>query len=430
MADTPKKAANPATGSRDGVAKWSRKNRAPVILLSVDGKPANDLLRLCTKFTFKRCLGKSTECSITFRNDTRTLLDDKRLFPNQTWKIRFGYWDDLSPVHEMIIRLVDPDYGMKATVTVTLFDSLLNASTKSSGKNWGKVSSTTVAKAIAKKNGWKFSGDDSKDVPTKSWIQPNDVNDVRFIRDLAAMVDFEVFLDGSPPTLFYRKKQYESGPKGILTYFDDPSEDSYVKRFNPKVKSLGPVQAGVASTDAEKGKGKKGTVDKPKGASMAVYVNLGDKTPTSRDLVIAPASAKKDVSKPAPSNSDTKRLAEVARQQMLDKCNEADSDHPLTPSLSAGSIYEWRGIDKQVNGKWYVYEETHSISGNSSDTKISWKRNATNKGNDKNNNVNNKKSDGALSKNAKIEVVAGRTGAEAFRYIPPGVSDSSNKSAR
>jgi hypothetical protein len=306
------------------------------------------------------------------------------------WHFRFGFFSDLSDIKRGFIRQIAPVYKQEKEVTVTLYDTLLNLSTKSSGKNWGRVSSSTIAKAIAKQHGLLFAGDDSKDIPKKAWVQPSDMNDVRFLRDLAAMTDFEVFVDGVPPTLFFRKKPYGKAPKARLIYYDDPTENSYVLEFAPKVKSLGPIQAGVTGTNSDKGKGDKMIGDdvSHKTPSLSVYLNYGDHG-VAGSSIGASSSSKKDVSNPAPSNVSTKALVDTWRQQMFDKANEAHSRHPLTPSITAGDIFEWGGLERQLNGKWYAFEEHHEIHATSNQTSIVWKRNATGQGTKKADNVNN-----------------------------------------
>jgi hypothetical protein len=100
------------------------------------------------------------------------------------------------------------------------------------------------------------------------------------------------------------------------------------------------------------------------------------------------------VTKAAASGADVQGLAHAARQQMLDKANEATSEHPLTPSLVAGKLYVWAGIEKQVNGKWDAKEANHQISGTGSSTTVTWKRNAKGAGDDPSKKQNNKGEEG------------------------------------
>lgn len=379
--------------TRQGSSSWSRRNFAPVIFLSIDptghndpgsAKAADDLLRQLIDFSHKRHLAKAAETHFKFRNDDRKLLDDPRLLPNTLWQFRFGFLNDISPIINGYIRNLEPVYADRRTVTVTLYDSTATLSTKSSGKNWGKVSTSTIAQAIAKKHGLKFAGEDSKDAQKKAWIQPNNTNDIQYLRDLAVLIDFEVFVDGNPATLYYRKKPYDQAPRGELVYYDDPSEFSYVKSFAPKVKSLGPIATSVSGTDSDKGKNVKTETTGQGPSALDVQFTLGDQGIKGVDVI-----RKKDVSVHAPSGHKPEQLVQAARQQILDKCNEAHSTHMLTPSISAGAIYTWRGMEKSVNGKWYCLEEHHTISGTGYGTTAQWKRNAAGEGGEKAKNVNN-----------------------------------------
>lgn len=408
-----KKAAAAPTGV--GKGNWSRRNFAPVIFLSIEEngvfKDADDLYGKMTSFKVKEQLTKATETHITFRNDDIELAEDPRFLANTVWKFRFGYYNDLSPIMVGIIRNIEPEYGEKATIKVTLYDYTLNASQTSSAKNWGKIKTNEIAKQIAKKHNMKASVDDSNDLPKKAWIQPSDLNDIQFLRDLAALIDFEVYVSDDPPTLFYRKKAYDASPKGQLIYYNDPSEFAYLKSFKPKVTSLGPYNSGVKGTDAEKGKGDKATVGDGSKQSPGLgnrdnyRVLIGRQRDTgtgggqSAEVVVKPVATS------APANTNTQKLAQVKRQQILDKANEATSEHPLTPSLSKGLIFEILGIEKPLAGKWYVYEADHEITGTNAGTRVTWKRNSTN-GNKNQQNVNNKNAGG--SGNAGPHVIVGR----------------------
>lgn len=411
------KGGSPApTKPRAGEGAWSRRNTSPVILLNVLGKSADDLLNRLIRFHFKEHLGKATEIKLDFRNDDRLLLEDPRTLPNQKWEIRFGFLDDISPVITGYIRDVEPSYADRRTVSLTLYDGTLTLSKTSRGKNWGKVPTSDIAKAIAKAHGLKAAVEPSNDTPKQAWVQPNDVNDIRYLRDLAVQIDFEVFMDGTPETLVYRKKAYDRVPKAVITYFDDGSERAFLKSFKPKVKSLGPLSTSASGTDAKKGKGDKGA-ETGKSVRMAAVANYNQSGVA--DQVIA-ASSKQDVSKPVPANTDTKKLAEVHRNQMLDRSNEASSSHALTPSLRRGDIYELRGLDKQLNGKWYIVGVTHEMSGSSHSTSVEWKRDSTNGKGKKNGNVNNKDAANGGPKPGVVQAVYGGTGVVDNNVIPAG----------
>jgi hypothetical protein len=380
-------------------------------MLDIGGKSASDLLQYCTSFSYKQSKAKAAETKLVFRNDDRKLLDDPRTFPNTAWLFRFGFFEDLSPITLAYVREVAPVYADRRIVTFTLFDSSLNMSAKSSAKNWGKIPSSEIAKAIAKNHGFSGRIDDSNDKPAKAFVQPQAVNDIQYLRDLAALIDFEVYVDGSPAVLYYCKKQYDRAPKKTLIYYDDPGEYGYVLSFTPKVKGLGPMNSGVSATskDGKEAKGAKtadGDGKTPALGGHVVRLGMVNGTGSSMGVyrggehVQATVVTVKDkgVSKGAPSGAKTSQLVQAYRHQILDQANEASSEHPLTPSIRIGEIYEWAGIEKQLSGKWYVQEVTHEISGNKCSTKVTWKRNAKGKGDGKTKNQNNKKGEGDIAK--------------------------------
>lgn len=383
-----------APNAKAGKGGWSRRNYAPVLYLFIEGKDASDLLKYCTKFTYKRSQDKAAETTFEFRNDNRKLLDDPRLFPNRKWQFRFGFYDDMSPIHSGVIRAVAPEYADKRTVKITVVDATAIVGANSSQKNWGTITSTEIARAIAKKHNLGFSGDDSKDKPKKAFIQPGNTNDIQYLRDLAAEIAFEVFVAGTPQVLYYRKKPYDAAPRATLTYYDDPTEFSYVKNFKPKIDMKG-VSGASGVSGATTGPGGAAGAKKKAGkeadlAKTVVDINGGTGQATA---YVPPPSrdANKGVTKPTPNGGGSGGLAAAARSQQLDKVNEADSDHPLTAAIEPGNSYEWRGIEKQLNGKWYCNEITCEISGTGASTKATWKRNSSNgKGAGSGNGANNK----------------------------------------
>lgn len=372
---------------------WSRANDGPVLFLSILGQDASDLLSALTSFKFSKSLAKAAETTFVFRNDDRTLLSDPRTFPNQTWKFRFGLRDDLSPIITAVIRDVEPDYADKCSVTLKLYDSSLTLAGNSSGKNWGKIQSSDIAKKIATSRGLKAKVDPSKDVPQKAWVQPSDINDLQYLRDLAAAIDFELFVEGE--FLIYRKKPYGSAPVRVITYYTDQTEQSFVKSCKPKIKGLGPVKSGAASTDK---KDSTKTGDKSNTALSGYKQSLEGEHGDDAGLSYEPAVPADGVTQKAPTGANASGMAHANRQQMLDQCNEMSSDHIFTPSLWPGQSYTWAGLDAQLNGKWYADKLDCDMSGTALTTKVDWKRNSKNKsttdGKDKNKNANNKDADG------------------------------------
>lgn len=423
---------------------WTRRNFAPVLFLSIDDESADDLLRRVTSFTYKKSLDKAAETKFTFRNDDLSLMQDKRFYMNVRWRFRYGYFNDLSPIITGIVRQLEPDYEERRMVTVTLYDDASSMGKKSSGRNWGRVPSSQIAEQIAKRYGLGCQADPSNDQPKKAWVQPATVNDLQFLRDMAADIDFEVFVDGVPPVLYYRPMRYNIAPHPKrLVYYSDPSEFSYVKKFSPKMKGLGPLKTGASKTDGNKGKPdskftKDGddaslgdaknnfeTVWKPGDNGNAPTVNLVTKEPPSRG-----GGSGEGVTNAAPSGANTRQLSGAARAQQLDKANEASSEHPLTPSIIPGRLYEWDGLDPIMNRKWYCQAVTHTITGNSATTSVEWKRNATNKGNEKSKNPNSKGAGDGTSDGDQSGVPSVELNAESGKQkLTPGTPNSQTPKA-
>ena len=366
---------------------WTRRTYAPVLFLSTstDGVTFTDgtpLLAVCTHFKYKRDLKKGAETTFTFWNYNK-LLDDPRFFANAVWRFRYGYFGDISAILTGTVRELDPDYKDKRTVQVKLLDHTLNMAVSSSSRNWGKIPSSDVAKAIARKYNFEIYVDPSNDAPKKAWIQPGDVGDLQYLRDLAASIDFEMFVVDSPPRLYYRKKPYNTAPVGTLTYYSDQSEFAWVKSFKPKLKHHASGKSGAASAE------KSASTDQGDKSNQALAPYVVQVTGDQGSASVVPGT-QNGITKPVPSGSNVTQLAHASRQTLLDKVNECVSEHPMTASLIPGSTWIWAGeIDKALAGKWYLQGVDIELSGSTSSTKCDWKRNSQNtKNNDPSKNAN------------------------------------------
>lgn len=385
---------------------FTRRDTAPVFFLWVDGQPADDLRRRLSKANVKISTKKMLEAKLTMQNTDRTLLDDPRTFPNSRWSFRFGFLNNLSPIYTGLIRNVEPSYEENVEVVFTLLDDTSTLATASHGRNWGKVRSSDIARSIAKLHDLDVVADESPELPKKARIQAMNVNDLQFLRDLALQDDFEVYVDGSPPTLYFTKKLYDGPSKGTLVYRDDPSLFARLLSFKPKVKSLGALS--TSQSGATTGKGKDSNTSSDKGVSLGSKQGGADSPKEAEGSVVFQLDGNSDVQ--TYYTEDTKKrkgntvstptgasgsVAQVKHQQMLDRANEADAKCLLSPDIMIRDKITILGVEKQVQGKWYVDEVTHDISATSADTSLSLKRNAKGAGGKDSKNPNNK--DGSSS---------------------------------
>lgn len=382
-----------------GPGRW---DMDPTFLLYWNGKPLTALRRQCVQFIHRRRVNKPAEAIITFRNDGRDILGLPEMLPNAFWLYRFGYAGYLSEVRGGYIRQISPTYAEKRVVTVQLIDGLGDLRTSSQSKNWGSQSSSDVVRALAKKNGWRADVDNSNDA-FFGFVQPGDQNDFMYILHMAAQIDFEVSLEGTPgrqQTLRYKKKDYSKKPVGRMAYQDAVGPYANVKYFSPNIKSLGVVSAGATGTDAQKGRAATGLSDQ---ASKALALFALDNS------IRVVGSIANTLATLVPSKVNTQAVAKVWKDQMLDRSMEAHSEHRLHPGIKISDLWDWSGLDAQLNGLWYVVEEEHTINGSSASTRVVWKRNAIAKGtakdNKKNKNVNTQKSLAILPQNGGPTVV-------------------------
>lgn len=391
---------------------FNRRNFAPAIFLTIDGKQADDLLRFLVSFSHKKSLKKAGEAKFTFRNDDMKLMEDPRFLSNVQWRFRYGFFNDLSPIISGEVRQVEPSYEAKRMVTVTVMDETMRLGKSSSGKNWGRVKSSDIAQSLANKYGLVPCIEDSSDVPEQDYIQPANISDLEYLRDLAADLDYELFVDGNPAALVFRKRMYDTPTRmRQLIYYSDPTEFSYVKSFKPKIKSLGAQSSSASKLNAGTGKASNAfdlkafnlfadkahvgdgyqfdnngqwnlqLVDQSNSGATTKYEIDADDLATRKDGKPHGAPVRRGttqvftpIGKGVPSSANPAKVAANARQQMLDKAQEATSEHPLTNALTIGKAEMWAGIDKPLCRAWYVTEINSQITATSSGTTVEWKR--------------------------------------------------------
>jgi hypothetical protein len=402
----------------------------PIVFLYVGGRPAHDLVSRLTSFSYSKTIKKTAETRMTFRTDgdpvdvwglSIDLASDPRFQSNAVWQFRYGYLHALSPIITGIIRQVEPSYGEGRSVSIQLLDKSTMMAKSSSNKNWGRIPSSKIAQQIADKYSIGSQVVDSKDLPKKAFIQPGQVLDLQFLRDLAGEINYECFIEDDPPTLVYRPVPYDDPPEdGKIVYRGNPGQFSFVKSFKPSIKSLGPISDGSGKAGLKKKKEKNQKQDKAdrdfrrfyttqKGVtgydagyekSYYVNVNTGDRIVATydehRSLVSSrPGSvighgnrmikkvttldqgklkAMHARNKPAPVGANTSAVAGTRRTQMLDKSQGAKSEHPLTAKLKVGSWYVWDGLDKPFNKRWYCSGINSQISASGASTSVTWKR--------------------------------------------------------
>lgn len=355
------------------------------LVLSLNGEPQEDLLARLIQFDhYWRHGKKPSQVTFKFNNADRALSEDPRLFSNSVWQFRWGMLNDMSEIFSYVARGEDIDYSEDRVVGVTLFDQSSNTAKHSSAKNWGRVTSSKIAEQIAKAYGFEAEIVDSGD--QRVFIQPGNITDFRFLKDMADAIGFEMFVAGTPPTLYYRPTQWDAAPSGLLVYERDPGDSAYVLSFSPEIKTLGPEKHTASKTNNESGKGETGA-DKPKGSKLAgadtdfgaVVVSGAGKLRSMAVRRLPPGLAQNGVTTPTTTSAPHKKVAAAARQNQLERANKARSSHPLTPSIVPGKTYTWGGLDGRLNGLWLADEVHASISASKAEVSVSWKRNSDKK---------------------------------------------------
>lgn len=278
--------------------------RNPVVLIRINGEPAEELERRRLDFTFTQKFRKRDECRMTFRDTDRALSNGALLQPGDVWEIRWGYYGDMSRVRVLTLKSWKPNYDANAPkVSITFRVTRGRTSKKGSSKkarygsepehtfsprNWGVIQSSEVAKKIARRHRLKFKGNKSEDANKNApFLQPGNMSDFEYLQQLAADIDFECFVEDG--TLFYREKPYTEAPRRVLWYHPTEGE-TYLLSFQPDVKiakvSIKPRSgsSGDLRSDKQRWREYKRAVGKlGKNASFRQVADLAGKFGLNRD---------------------------------------------------------------------------------------------------------------------------------------------------
>lgn len=234
--------------------------RKPVVLIRVNGELSSDLMNRLVHFRYTDRIHKRDTCTMTIDNrDGRLQLD-----PNSVWEVRWGRWGRLGPIRALTIKTITevfdadiPAVGVELQATRGRTNVAGRGTMPSSemhrvriAKNWGKIPSSKIAKAIAKRHRLKAVVEDSEDVDDTPFLQSSNLSDYEYLNQLAHDIDFEFFIEGD--TLYYRPQPFDERPTHTL--FHAPVRtDTYLLSFTPEIK-VSKVSVKASSASGPKGK--------------------------------------------------------------------------------------------------------------------------------------------------------------------------------
>jgi phage protein D len=373
---------------------------APRIYLEASGALAQDILQYVTKFEFESDAAKATTLKLTVANPDFKFTEDKRLKTGVSFKVCWGYPTDMSPVQKVTITRAKPTFpsgGTMPTIELVAFDLRYDMTVGSNPKNWGKVSSSEVARKIAETYGFNTDIDDSGDARKRDRIQPIGSNDFMYLQALAKPLFFACYLDGN--VLHFHKYRTGQTPSLEFVYFND--DRSTVIEFTPEVNMNKP--GGVKAVGASPKDNKTINVESKSGIPQMGHTPIDRFTGPGNSNIrahqglqyweLTPELAEKTAIGMAnmqhrlmlPTEERDPSLASKLAAAAAGKLDMAAVKATLkvigTPRLKANEVIRLSGVGSEYSGNWYVVTAKHTISptGSTYVTELKLSRNALNK---------------------------------------------------
>lgn len=328
---------------------------APICFLEADGELASDLIPFIKSFEFSDEHKKPDQVKIVFINDGFRFTDDPRLSEGVTFRVRWGYPTLLSDTLVVKVQKAVPLFPKSDFPTITLisWDSRIDMSYQSSSKNYGAVSSSQVARVLAKKWNLKEDIEESNDGSKIEMAQPSNMSDLAYIVKLADKIHFRFDIVGD--TLVFKKHGFLDAPELEYTYFVD--REGVVLAFEPEIKEK-KLRGKLKITTTDPKTGKTATAEQP-GNVTPKKSYRGAKNGGQLNAAI--------VTGVATGSSDPKKVADLQAGGAKDKidldANNAKLEVVGDPRLRKGKVVQVNGVGR-YSGNWYVAKTKHTFGSN------------------------------------------------------------------
>lgn len=193
----------------------------------------NDWSDYVTHFKYEDCTDKADMLEIRFSDDyALRAIDSPDFRQGSMLKVQWGYCNGvMSKIHNVVVRDVEARYSRSVDATVRCLDATKGMNSSCRTYLWENVTSSDIARKIAKKYNLSAVVDDTSKVWTS--IPQSNVTDFDFLKSLADKElngNFESFVRGG--TLYFRKRQVDAKSAWTVQYGDE----DFIE-FSPKNRS-------------------------------------------------------------------------------------------------------------------------------------------------------------------------------------------------
>jgi phage protein D len=290
--------------------------------------------------------------------------------------VKLGYVDSLVSVLRGPITTLSPEFVSDGapTLTVRVMDRLVVLRdsrppeaevTYKNKKDW------QIAKAVAERHHLRFEHDD--DGPVHDLVVQRNTDDLAFLMERAARIDFKVYMKTDPTTgedvLRFGKPTdgREGGPARtyVLAWGNLRNNTSVAPsmiEFKPTISSSDQVQSvTVRGWDTKR---KKRILVTAKPATTPGVSGSGDATGPASAARVGTADGRKDVVVNAPvhTEEEARRLAESLLAERAYRFLTATGKVIGLPDLRAGDNVEVHGVGTRFSGAYFVTKAVHTLN--------------------------------------------------------------------
>lgn len=354
---------------------------APRFFIEIDGKTADTLLPFVSKYTYKDSADKADELTITLNNKGLLWQDDFRFARGSKIRTRWGYpgWK-MSDIKTLTVVEADfrvdtdlPVFEIKAhdADRTRMTQKAKVSDQESKPKNWGFVSSSDIARQIAKRYNLKMDIEESNDVRKQFRVQPANTNDYELLGGLSQPLNFEFYVEGGV-LHFHKRRTNIVASAANYTYYTDQTGE--VLQFSAGIKLKKPGKSGKAGVDPQTGETI--SADATSATATSSAASAGEYAILSLD--------QGGIYFPTPETSIPVTTIQAKAKQGKNDMDglKANIDLVGDPKLMSKRVLNVNGVGKTYGGRWYIKEAEHVITpdGQVYVTKCELARNLTGKG--------------------------------------------------
>lgn len=389
----------------------------PRFFLEANGGAADDLLPFITRVEYEEASNKPDQLTLTIANPGLRFMNDPRFNEGARFRFRFGYMADLSEAKNVVIAKARPRYTHQPVITMVAWGLQKDMDKKSNPVNWGSVSSSHIAREIAKRYGFTPDIAESSDARRQHRVQPANTTDIQYVMSLANKLNWDAYIEGT--TFHFHPRRYDRQSSLEFIFYTDGT--GTLIEFEPDVNLNKAPKQGVVGTDTKSGDkahggGAEGTASKPLRRGLSATGMLFD-TDNNKDSALIPGVAgphafNGEGGMLSPSHESDKKVIKLhgaAHAQRIDmNALKASAEMVGTPRLRARAMIRIAGVDRIYTGNWYVGKARHIIEAKSYRTSCELKRDSG-KAAKKTQNKNDNKDGAAKNDKGKRALVEGLT---------------------